>query len=64
MLRDLCGKILLLGLRSLIPSSRTMGFSLIVKPSRGTVVNWASRIGTQLWIIHNGMDRLRLLIRL
>ena len=63
MLRDLCGKILLLGLRSLIPLSRTMGFSLIVKPSRGTVVNWASRIGTQLWIIHKGMDRPRLLIR-
>ena len=44
MLRDLFGKILSLGLGSPIPSSWIMVFSLIVKPSEGTVVTWELRI--------------------
>ena len=62
--RNLFGRILSLGLESLIPSSRIMGFSLIAKPSAGTVVNWALRIGTSPRLILKGMDKPRLLIRL
>ena len=46
MSKGLCGKILSLGLGSFIPSSLTMVFSLIARPSGGTVVNWVLRIGT------------------
>ena len=49
-----------LDLEFLIPSFRTMGFSLILKLSKGTVVNWASRIGIQLRLIHRGMNKLKL----
>ena len=61
--RDLCGKILSLGLGSLTPSSQTMVFSLIAKPLGGTIVIWVLRIGTPPWLIHRGMDRSRLSIR-
>ena len=61
--RDLCGKILLLDLGSLVPSSLTMVFSLIVRPLRGIVVISALRIGTLPWLTHRGMDRPRLSIR-
>ena len=61
--RGLYGKILSRGLRSLIPSSRTMGFSLIAKLSEGTVVNWVSRIGTRLRPIHKRTNRPRLSIK-
>ena len=63
MSRGLCGRILSLDLGFLTPSSQTMGFSLIAKLLEGTVVNWVSRIGTQFWLIHKGMDRLRLSIK-
>ena len=43
--RDLFGKILSLGLGSPIPSSRTMVFSLIAMPSRGTIMTWELQIG-------------------
>ena len=62
--RDLFGKILSLGLESLIHSSRTIVFSLIAKPSRGIAVTWALQISIPPRLIHRGMDRLRLLIRL
>ena len=39
--KDLFGKILSPGLGSLIPSSRTMAFSSIAKPSRGIVMTSA-----------------------
>ena len=61
--RDLFRKILSPGLGSLIPSSQIMVFNLIEKPSRGTVVTCALRIGISPRLIHKGMDRLRLLIR-
>ena len=61
-LRDLFGKMLSPGLGFLIPSSRTMAFNLTVKPSRGTVVTWALRIGILPRLIHRGMDRPRLSI--
>ena len=61
--RDLFEKILSLGLGSLIPSSRTMAFSLMARLSRDTVVTWALRIGILSRLIQRGMDRLRLLIR-
>ena len=43
--RDFFGKILSLGSVSFIPSSRTMVFSLIVKPLGSTVVTWELQIG-------------------
>ena len=61
--RDLCGKILSLGLGSLTPSSRTIVFNLIVRPSRDTIVIWALGIGTPPWLIHKGVDRPRLTIK-
>ena len=63
MLRGLCGRILSLNLEFLILSSQIMDFSLILKLSEGTVVNWVSRIGIQFWLIHKGMNRARLSIR-
>ena len=62
--RDLCGKILSLGLGSLIPSSWITVFSLIAKPSGGTVVTWVLRIGIQLQLTYKEMDRPRLSIKL
>ena len=44
MLRDLLGKILSLSLGSPIPSSQTMVFNLIAKPSGNTVVTWELQI--------------------
>ena len=61
--RDLSGKILSPSLGSLIPSSWTMGFNLTVRPSGDTIVTWALQIGILPWLIHRGMDRLRLSIR-
>ena len=58
--RGLCGKILSLDLGFSIPSSRTMGFSLIAKLLGGIVVNSVLRIGIQLRLIPRGMDRPRL----
>ena len=59
MLKDLFGKILLLGLASFTPSSRIMAFSLIVRPSGGTVVTWELPIDIPPRLIHKGMDKLR-----
>ena len=61
--RGLYGKILSRSLGSFIPSSRTMGFSLIAKLSKGTVVNWVSRISTRLRPIHKRTNRPRLSIK-
>ena len=61
--RILFGKTSLLGLRSFIPSSWTMDFSLIVNPSRDTAVNWELRTDIPLRPTPRGMDKLRLLIR-
>ena len=63
-LRNLCGKILSLSLGFLTPISQSMVFDLIAKPSGGTVVIWALRIGTPPQLIPKGMDRPRLSIRL
>jgi len=60
--RNLCGKTLSFDLGSPIPSSQTMVFSLIAKPSGGTVVTWELQIGIPPRLIHKGMDRPRLLI--
>ena len=62
--KDLFEKKLSLGLGSPIPSSRTMVFSLIAKPSGSTIVTWELQIGISPLFIHRGMDRLRLSIRL
>ena len=64
MSRYLFGKISSLGLGSPTPSTLIMVFNLIVKPSGGTVVTWELRIDIPLRLIHKGMDKLRLLIRL
>ena len=61
--RGLYGRILSLNLEFLILSSQITDFNLILKLSEGTVVNWVSRIGIQLWLIHKGMNRARLSIR-
>ena len=61
--RGLCGRILSLNLEFLILSSQITDFSLILKLSEGTVVNWVLRIGIQLWLIHKGMNRARPSIR-
>ena len=61
--RDLFGKILSLGLGSLIPLSRIMVFSLIARPLGGTVVTWELRIDIPPRFIPEGMDRPRLSIR-
>ena len=61
--KDLFVKILSLGLGSLIPSSQTMVFSLIAKPSGGIVVTYVLRIGIPPQLIHRGIDRLRLPIK-
>ena len=63
MLGGLCGRILSLDLRSLIPSTQTMRFNLIAKLSEGIVVIWVLEIDTQLWLTHKGMDRPGLLIK-
>ena len=60
---DLYGKILSLGLGSLIPLSRTMVFSLIAKPSGGTVVTWTLKVGIQHQPTHKEIDMLRLSIK-
>ena len=57
-------RILSLGLGFLIPSSQTTNFNLIARLSKGIVVNWVSRIGTPLLLIHEGMDNPMLSIRL
>ena len=63
MQRGLCGKILSRDLGFLIPSSRTIGFNLIVKLSEDIDASWVIRIGIQFQLIHGGMDKLRLSIR-
>ena len=63
MLQDLFGKILLLDLASLTPSSRIMAFSLIARPLRGIVMTWELQIDISPWLTPKGMDRPRLSIR-
>ena len=59
------GRTLSLGLESLIPSSRTTDFSLIVvRLLKGTVMNWVSQIGIPLQLTPSGIGRPRLSIRL
>ena len=57
--KNLFKRILLLDLGSLIPSSRTMCFSLIVKLSGDITVNWALGIDIQPQPICNGMGKLK-----
>ena len=61
--RNLFGKTLSLGSGSLVPSSRIMAFSSIVKPSRDTVVILELRIDIPPQLIPKGMDKPRLLTR-
>ena len=62
--RGLCGRTLSLNSGFLRPSFQTIDFNLIARLLKGTVVNWVSRIGTPLQLIHEGMDKSRLSIRL
>ena len=62
--RILSGRISLLDLGSLIPSSRTMVFNLIARPLGDIVVTWELEIGIPLLPTPKEMDRPRLLIRL
>ena len=48
----------------LIPSSQTTDFNLIARLSKGTVMNWVSRIGIPYRLTPRGMGKPRLLIRL
>ena len=64
MQRDLFRKILSLDLESLIRSSQTMVFSLIARLSEGIAVTLALKIGTPPRLIHKGIERPRLSIRL
>ena len=59
MQKSLFKRILLLDLGSLIPSSRTMCFSLIVKLSGDITVNWALGTDIQPQPICKGMGRLK-----
>ena len=61
--KSFSGKTLLPNLRSLNPSSRTMVFSSIVRPSRGTVANWESLTDILLQPNPRGMGKPRLLTR-
>ena len=54
MQKDSSGKALLLDLASLMCSSRTMDFSLIVRCSENTVVNWGLLTGTPAYPQGNG----------
>ena len=61
MLRSLSRRIFLLGLGSRTLSSRTMVFSLIVRPLRDIVVNWELQIDILPQFIPKGMGKSRLL---
>ena len=63
MLKDLFGKILLLDLASFTPLSRIMAFSLIARPSGGTVVIWELQIDIPPRLTPKGMNKPRLSIR-
>ena len=61
--KSLSGKILSPSSRSLVPSSRTMDFSLIANPSRDTTVIWELQIGTLPQLTSRGMVKPRLLTK-
>ena len=48
---------------SLVPSSRTIDFSLIANPSGDTAVIWGLRIGILPWLTPRGMVKLRQLTK-
>ena len=62
--RNLSGKTLSPGLRSLIPSSRTMDFNLIAKPLGDIIVIWKLRIGILPLLTPRGKVKPRLLTKL
>ena len=60
MQKSFFGRIFLLDLGFLIPSSQTTGSSLIVKPLGDIAVNWALGTDIQLQPIHKEMTKLKL----
>ena len=60
MQKSFFGRIFLLDLGFLIPSSWTTGSSLIVKPLGDIVVNWALGTDIHLQPIHKKMTKLKL----
>ena len=61
--RNSLGKTKSHGAGFLVPSSRTIAFSLIANLLEDTIVTWELRIGILPQLIPKGMDKLRLLTR-
>ena len=62
-MRIFSGRILLPDLGFPILLSRKMGFNLTTRPSEGIVMNLALGIDTKTQPIHNGIGKLKQLIR-